>query len=432
MSKPLSTLPPVKLDSVSIQDAWSWDADRIAAWQLERLNEQFESVLPTNGFYAEKLRRQSLKLESLDELGQLPLTEKSELVASADASPENLSRHHTYTSADYSRMHRTSGTTGNPLMVLDTQADWQWWSQTWQHVLEAASVTAEDRVFLAFSFGPFIGFWSAHQACVDRGALVIPGGGLTSIARLEFLRSSSATVVCCTPSYALHLAEVAASEGVALDQLPVSRIIVAGESGGSVPAVREKIQAAWGAEVVDHSGATEIGPWGFGWPDRIGLHVIETSFIAEILPIAGGTDDSLGELVLTSLGRFGAPVIRYRTGDAVRSVRPAEGACRFLWLPDGVVGRVDNMVTVRGVNVFPSSIDSIVRELTGVAEYQITVTRRDHLDELEIAAEASADTCRQVEKLLTVRLGLRIPVLSAPAGSLPRSEGKSRRWLDRR
>ncbi|GAB5402337.1 MAG: phenylacetate--CoA ligase [Aureliella sp.] len=424
---------PTSLHSLQIADAWRWDYEQISQWQLRQFNSQLASILPTNEFYRNKLGGSSIQLTSLDEIADLPTTTKAELVTSAEASAKGISEHHTHPASDYSRMHRTSGTTGSPLMVLDTAADWEWWSLSWQHVLEAADVSPEDRVFLAFSFGPFIGFWSAHQACVDRGALVIPGGGLSTIARLEFLRTSAATVVCCTPSYALHMAEVAAAEGIALNSMPVRRIIVAGESGGSIPAVREKIRHAWGAEVIDHSGATEIGPWGFGWPDKIGLHVAETSFIAELLPIEdAGKEVDLRELAITSLGRIGAPVIRYRTGDAVRAMRPTDGRCRFLWLPDGVVGRVDNMVTVRGVNVFPSSIDAIVREVDGVAEYQIRVTKHNHLDELQISAEANTETCKQVEKLLTVRLGLRIPVSLAAAGSLPRSEGKSRRWVDQR
>lgn len=413
-------------------DSWQFDEATLGQWQLQWLNRQFEEILPANALYREKLDTDSLVIGSLAELSSLPLTTKSELVASAEASQDGLSRHHTYPANHYSRMHRTSGTTGRPLMLLDSAQDWHWWSGTWQHVLRAADVTAEDRVFLAFSFGPFVGFWSAHQACVDLGATVIPGGGLTSLARLEFLKSSRASVVCCTPSYALHLVEVAAGEGISLAELGVRRIIVAGEAGGSVPAVRDRIEVAWGAKVVDHSGATEIGPWGFGWPDRIGLHVTETSFIAELLPIEGSDDDTLRQLVLTSLGRFGAPVIRYQTGDAVRAVRPSDGPCRFLWLPEGVVGRVDNMVTIRGVNVFPSSIDAIVRQVPEVAEYRVRVFRREHLDELEIDAEANESICATVQKLLAVQLGLRINVSPSPSGSLPRSEAKAQRWHDER
>lgn len=415
-------------------EAWKWDTQQLRAWQLEQLNLQFSRILPANRFYAQKLGFETLQLESLEQLQDLPLTTKRELVESAEASVSGLSQHHTFERAYYSRLHRTSGTTGSPLMVLDTHQDWQWWSQTWQHVLEAAQITAEDCVFLAFSFGPFIGFWSAHQACVDRGALVVPGGGLTTLARLEFIRQSQSTVICCTPSYALHMAEVAASENIDLASLAVNRIIVAGEAGGSVPAVRQRIESAWQAQVIDHSGATEIGPWGFGWPEKIGLHVTETSFVAELLPLASEqeTAGDLSELVLTSIGRLGAPVIRYQTGDIVRTQPASNGRCGFMWLPDGVVGRVDNMVTVRGVNVFPSSLDAILRDHQGVAEYRVLVTRTGHLDQLAIEAEASAEACQAIEKILSVRLGLRIGVTPVSANTLPRSEGKSRRWVDQR
>ena len=236
-------------------------------------------------FLSCEVRRAHGRTHTSRPISELPLTTKQELVDSAAADPAGISTHHTYPASSYSRLHRTSGTSGHPLLVLDTATDWQWWSSTWQHVLQAAQVTEDSRVFLAFSFGPFIGFWSAHQACVDRGAIVIPGGGLSSLARLEFMRQHAADVVCCTPSYALHLVEVARKEDWPLAQLGVKRLIVAGEAGGSVPAVREQLERTWQAQVIDHAGATEIGPWGFGWPDRPGLHVIESRFIAELLPI---------------------------------------------------------------------------------------------------------------------------------------------------
>ena len=341
-------------------------------------------------------------------------------------------------------MHRTSGTTGAPLLICDTAEDWQgWWSATWQHVLEAAEVTQADRVFLAFSFGPFIGFWSAHQACVDRGAMVIPGGGLSSIARLEFMRQSQATVVLCTPSYALHLAEVAERESLPLGELKIDRIIVAGEAGGSLPAVRSRIESAWQARVVDHCGATEVGPWGFGWPDRPGIHLIETSFIAELLP-AGATQAILpsqatpeqlaapAELVLTSLGRLSAPVFRYRTGDIVQAGFSDRGDCNFLWLAGGVTGRTDDMVTIRGVNLFPSSIEAIAREFASIQEYRVVISRSGELDEIHLEVEAPAEMLPAIVKRLDLVLGLRIAVTQVPANTLPRSEGKAKRWIDQR
>jgi phenylacetate-CoA ligase len=416
-----------------VEQSWAWSEDQLRDWQLQQLNRQLQAILPTNRFYQAKFSAAQLKLTHVEQISQLPLTTKQELVASAEADSEGLSAHHTYPPVQYSRLHRTSGTTGRPLILLDTCEDWRWWSLTWQHVLQSAGVGATDRVFLAFSFGPFIGFWSAHQACVDRGATVIPGGGLSSLARLEFMRQTQPTVLCCTPSYALHLAETAIHEKIMLAELGVKRVIVAGEAGGSLPAVRKRIETVWDAQVVDHSGATEIGPWGFGWPDQPGLQIIETSFIAEFLPLEqADCEQDLSELVLTSLGRYGAPVFRYRTGDVVRRPSSGSGRCVFQWLPEGVVGRADNMVTVRGVNVFPSSIDAIVRDCTSIAEYQVIVTRTGVLDQLHIEVESDPVHQQQLEKLLTSRLGLRIPVSLVPSGSLPRSELKSRRWIDRR
>ncbi len=426
----------------SLVTSWNWSRDELQAWQLEQFNRQLSIILPHNRFYHAKLGFHCGPLRHLDQLSELPLTSKQELVDSALADPSGVSAHHTFPCSDYSRVHRTSGTSGRPLMLLDTLHDWRWWSSTWQHVLQAAEVTALDRVFLAFSFGPFIGFWSAHQACVDRGAMVVPGGGLSSLARLEFMRQTRPTVVCCTPSYALHLAEVARHEGSSLAEIGVRRLIVAGEAGGSVIGVRQALQRDWQAEVIDHGGATEVGPWGFGWPTRPGLHVIESCFIAELLPLpAAEADSNLCELVLTSLGRYGAPVIRYRTGDVVqRFDRPShdsarvttgdEPHCGFRWFPDGIVGRADDMVTIRGVNIFPSSIDTIVRKLPGIVEYRVTIERVGALDALRVEIEGDQLIRHALEIQLSSLYGLRIPVSCVSTGSLPRSELKSRRWID--
>ncbi|MEM8732832.1 MAG: AMP-binding protein [Planctomycetota bacterium] len=425
-------------DPPSIDKTWRWSLDEIQAWQLKQLNAQLAAILPQNKFYSAKLGLAE-QLKHIDELSSMPFTSKEELVASAEADEDQLSGHHTFNRSDYSRLHRTSGTTGNPLMILDTEADWRRWSWTWQHVLEAANLTPRDCVFLAFSFGPFIGFWSAHQACVDRGATVVPGGGLSSVARLDFMRQSNANVLCCTPSYALHLADVARQENIDLRSLKIDRLIVAGEAGGSVPSVREKMASLWGAQIIDHSGATEVGPWGFGWPDRPGLHVIETSFIAELIPIKSDATETtleqnqnLAELVLTSLGRVGAPVFRYRTGDIVLAERGTVDRCGFLWLPKGVIGRTDDMIPVRGINVFPSSIDAVVRRFQDIAEYQVLISERDAMTELEVLIETSNEsTSIELTKELNVRLGLRIPVRTAQANSLPRTELKAKRWIRR-
>jgi phenylacetate-CoA ligase len=243
-----------------------------------------------------------------------------------------------------------------------------------------------------------------------------------------------------TPSYALHLAEVAADSKLDLEHLPIRLVIVAGEPGGSVPAVRSRIREAWGAELLDHAGATEVGPWGVGDLAGRGLDVIEPWFHAEFLSVQTGQaarQDELAELVLTTLGRAGAPVIRYRTGDLVRPRWPAAdeiaaGACPWVRLEGGILGRTDDMLVVRGVNVFPGGIDGIVRSFPEIVEYRLTVARHESLDELTLEIEDRLSAPDRVARELQIRLGLRVQVIAVPIGSLPRFEGKGRRIVDRR
>ncbi len=410
----------------------SMDSTQRAAHQLGRLQALFQEILPTNPFYAEKFAGHCVSLASCDDLRHLPFTTKAELIS---ASQDGFAANRTYPLERYVRFHRTSGTHGKPLVVLDTAEDWQWWLAGWQFVLDAADLQARDRVVMAFSFGPFIGFWSAYDACVARGALVAPTGGMSTEARLEIIRSLQATCVLCTPSYALRLAEVAAAAGTCLAELAVRRIIVAGEPGGSLPAVRSRIETQWGAEVVDHSGATEVGPWGYADRARRGLHVNESEFIAEFVEVGGErpvAEGELAELVLTSLGRAGCPVIRYRTGDLVRAQRPDGAANRFVLLEGGVLGRVDDMMIIRGVNIFPSAIEQILREIPEVDEFRLTAYREQELDELLVEVEDRAARPERIAKLLELRLGLRVAVTAVEAGSLPRFEAKGRRFVDRR
>ncbi len=357
--------------------------------QLQRLNLLLDEIAARNAFYRHRLGGERLRLGSLAELPQLPLTTKSELVGStADRLPNNLS----FPLQRYVRYHQTSGTRGQPLAVLDTKSDWAWWLACWQHVLDAAGLTASDRALLAFSFGPFIGFWAAHDAVLARGAMSIPTGGLTSLARLRTIEATRATALFCTPTYALRLAEVAREHQIQLESMSIQKIVVAGEPGGSLPAVRERIEQAFAAELIDHAGASEVGAWGFADANRTGLHVLESEFIPEFL--RPGTDQlaspgELSELVLTPLGRYGAPLLRYRTGDIVCVRWPDEG-CRFALLEGGVVGRADDMLIVRGMNVFPSSIEEILRRFPHVREFRIVVGQDRQMDTLKIEVEARA------------------------------------------
>ena len=364
-----------------------------------------------------------------DFTARVPFTTKADLVADHAAHPpfgSNL----TFPKARYTRFCQTSGTTAQPLAILDTPESWDWMLGNWARIYRECGIAPGDCVYFAFSFGPFLGFWTAFEGAAKYGCLCIPGGGLSSAARLRAIVQQRAAVVLCTPTYALHLAEVAAREGLALRDSAVRKIFVAGEPGGSVPAVRERISAAWnGAEVLDHYGMTEVGPVAFqrtGESDA--LHIIEESYFAEIIDPKTGApvaDGATGELILTPLGREASPLLRYRTGDLVRR-RAGAG---FV-LEGGILGRSDDMLVVRGVNIFPSAVDAILRALPEIAEYRVHVTRNGAMTELAIEIESDDDTAAsRLAAKLTDSFTLRIPVTRVITGTLPRFELKAKRWV---
>ncbi len=419
----------------------SLDQEALERRQLDRLNRLLKEILPQNQFYAEKLAVLSAErlqdpagpIRSLDEFAELPFTFKDELQNSRQQG--NLAANLTYPVERYTRLHQTSGTRGRPMIVHDTPDDWAWWIDCWQFVLDAADLAAGDRVLMAFSFGPFVGFWSAFDAAIARGCLVVPGGGMNTLARLELLRTARVTAVFCTPSYALHMAETAAEHQIDVGELEVRQLILAGEPGGSVPAIRARIESAWKACVLDHSGATEVGPWGYGDLRGGGLHVNEYDFIAEFLSVETGTaasEGDLSELVLTNLGRTGSPIIRYRTNDLVRPSWQQAGDNRFVFLEGGVLSRADDMMVIRGVNVFPSSVEQILRSFPEVIEYRMTARKLGEMDHLVVEIEDRLDNPVRVADELRLRLGLKVEVTTVAVGSLPRVEGKGKRFVDER
>jgi phenylacetate-CoA ligase len=399
--------------------------------QLAQLRVLLSALRGANLFYSQKLAASGVT-EAIGSIGEfqqrMPFTTKDELVVDQAAHPpfgSNL----TYPVARYSRFCQTTGTSGRALTWLDTKESWGWMLDNWAAIFRAADVTAEDRIFFAFSFGPFLGFWTAFESAARIGCLCLPGGGQSSAARLRTILRQEATVLCCTPTYALHLMEVAAAERIDLNTSHVTRIIVAGEPGGSVDSVRARIAAGWnGARLIDHYGMTEIGPTAFE-PAPGALQVLEQSYIAEVIDSQTGMETAAGEtgeLVITTLGRLGSPVLRYRTGDLVRR---SAGKDRGALFEGGILGRVDDMVVVRGVNVYPSAVDAVVRGVTEIGEYQVEVARSGALREITLTAECSGEPARaQLEAALHHAFALRIPVRRVTQGSLPRFTMKARRW----
>lgn len=397
--------------------------------QLGRLRDLLEEVLAGNPFWRDRLRGTAVP-RSADDFRRLPFTSNQELSADARAHPpfgSNL----TYPLERYIKFHQTSGTKGSPLTVLDTDQSWDWWCECWGDVLGACEVGRGDRAFFAFSFGPFIGFWSAFDAARSRGVLAVQGGGASTPRRLRLMADTGCNVLLSTPTYALHMAETGSRLGFDVSQLPVRKAVLAGEPGGSLPAVRRRIEQAWGAEVFDHAGTSEVGAYGLPCPGGRGVLVNEREFIAEVVRIGGSepvSDGEAGELVMTNLGRAACPVIRYRTGDMVRPKRTAEG----LLLEGGILGRIDEMILLRGVNLHPSAIEEGVRREVGAAEFRITVDRAGQMDEVEVEVEAGERACGRIGDDIRNRFGVRVTVRSVTEQTLPRWEAKAKRFRDLR
>ncbi|MDB6059405.1 MAG: paaK [Verrucomicrobiales bacterium] len=415
--------------------------DEIESFQLVQLRRVLEQIQPANKFYARKLSGIETRVSSLKDFSdRFPFTTKQELSADQVANPP-FGTNLTHAVDEYTRYCQTSGTTREPLRWLDTKADWQWMVDSWKRIYTAAGVNSADRIYFAFSFGPFIGFWLAFDAAQQIGSICIPGGGLSTAARLRAMRDSAATVICCTPSYAIRLGEVAAEEKISLTSIRL--VIVAGEPGGSIPATRKRIEQLWPtARIFDHHGMTETGPVTFECPQRPGiLHVIESSYLTEILNTDGHAvaPGEPGELVLTPLGRSGSPLLRYKTGDMVKAVVQSRCQCgrSDLALDGGILGRIDDMIVVRGVNVYPSGFEDLLRRFPQIAEYQVEVDKTKTLAEIHLQIELASDVASvdqiatQIQTAIQDTFHLRVPVTLVGPGTLPRYEMKARRWTVR-
>jgi phenylacetate-CoA ligase len=413
--------------------------EKLASLQLHKLQLMMSHLWGKNQFYTEKWKAVGVNpsdIHSLTDLALLPLTRKGELMDD-QAAHGPFGTNLTYPIKAYVRMHQTSGTTGVPLKVFDTDESWGWWGHCWGHVLAGAGVTATDRIFLAFAFGPFIGFWAAVEGARKIGALMIPGGGRDTQQRLEMMRAAGATVLCCTPSYALRMAEVAREIGFDLRSIPLRTTVHAGEPGASVPAIKQRIENSWNAKCFDHAGASEVGAHSFECHVQPGgTHLIESEYIAEVLnPLTGQAvlPGERGELVITNLGRWGFPAIRYCTGDLVQvNLDRCQCGRTSMRFEGGVLGRADDMVTVRGVNVFPGGVENIIRNFTEVDEFRITVNKVNQMDEMDIEVELCKGTDPELVQAIAIKLdsmlAFRPRVHQVAHDTLPRFEMKAKRF----
>lgn len=416
----------------------------IESLQLERLRSGIDRISQAVPFYRDRLAEAGVTssgIRSLEDLARLPFTTKGDL---RDNYPFGMLA---VPMKQVVRVHASSGTTGKPTVVAYTQADIDLWSELMARTMAAAGVTADDVVHNAYGYGLFTGGLGFHYGAEKLGAAVVPISGGNTKRQIMLMSDFRSTVLCCTPSYSLLIAEVAEEEGVDLRSLPL-RVGLFGAEPWSEE-MREEIESRLGIVALNVFGLSEIiGPGvSFECMEKQGMHIFEDHFIPEIVDPSTDQplpDGELGELVLTCVTKEALPLIRYRTRDRTRLVRDKCRCGRTSVRMDRIVGRTDDMIIVRGVNVFPSQIETVLLQAGDIEpHYQIVVDRSsDYMDELDVLVEAPAriygnrEHLMQLEKRLSFEvqsaLGITCNVKLVAPREIERSEGKAVRVIDKR
>jgi phenylacetate-CoA ligase len=367
----------------------------LGALQLVKLRHLCEWAAARSPFYRRSFAAAGFRpdqLRTLDDLRRIPLLTRADWMASQAAAPPYGELPVIGPEAAI-RLHTTSGTSGKePLRALDTRKDWAWAAEMWAYGVWGCGIRPSDTSYIAFGYGSFIGFWGLHYAMEKVGVLNIPGGAQPTESRARQIVDFGATAVASTPTYAIRLAQEAQKLGLNLPASRVRRVILSGEP--CPHQTKSLIEGLWGAKAYDTAGMTEISTiFMFECAEQPGgAHLIEDHLIEEVLdpagePVGYGED---GERVVTSFGRSAIPLIRYRSSDLVRKLPAATCPCgRTTDLYDGgVIGRVDDMLLVRGTNVYPRAVEGIVREFGEIVEFQIRLFTSETLrDEIALRVE---------------------------------------------
>lgn len=404
--------------------------------QLEQIKEQFKTLKERSSFYAKKFEGIDLSdVQSQEDFQKLPFSEKADL---REVYPLGLAA---VPEEKIVRIHSSSGTTGTPVIIPYTQKDVTDWAIQFARCYEVAGITNKDRIHIT----PGYGLWTAgigFQLGAERlGAMAVPMGPGNTEKQLRFMKDMKTTVLCATSSYALLLAEEIAARGVR-DDLALRKGVIGSERWGEK--MRNRIQDELGIEIYDIYGLTEIyGPGiGISCAEHHGMHIWDDYVYIEVVdPVTGKPlpDGEIGELVLTTLQKEGAPLIRYRTHDLTRII-PGDCACGMHHPRiDTLVGRTDDMFKVKGVNMFPAQVEEVIAVTSGASsEYQVMIEHimgRDVLTvlfETELTGEDKARCEEELAMIFKGKIGCTPDAKGVPLGELPRSEKKTQRIFDSR
>jgi CoA-ligase len=424
----------------------------LEALQLKRLKFLIRYAWERCPFYRRKMEQAHIRPEEVNTLDDFfqsfPVTTREELKNDQREHPPYGSRL-SVAPADTIRFHATSGSTGGErIKVLDTERDWLWGAGCWASALYNFGLRRDDSVLVTFGYGTFIGFWGAHYAFDKIGCKVIPAGPFDTKTRLHLLQETGATVLACTPSYAMRLAYVAEEMGLDLRRdTEVRKLVCGGEPGATIPSTRKRLEEAFGASAGDFMGTTETaGIIGFTcFAQSEGLHINEDRFITEVLdsetfePLPHG---ERGAMVVTPLIKEAMPLLRYVTNDAVVKTHHDDCSCgrTFDIFKGGILGRYDDRIKVRGVFIMPPMIEAVIREYRDIEEFSTTVENVQGLDTLVIKLDPRSglaeknfeEIAAQVNEGIKTEIGIRPIVQKVAHGALPRYEAKSSRFKDLR
>ena len=432
---------------------WNRYTETMPRQQLDRLHlHRVKAVLAhayaTSAFYRRKLDRAGVRpddIRTLDDFKRkVPVTDKSEFIMLQEERPhygDTLSL-----PADHIVHHcETSGTTGVPLRIPFTAYDTERYGEAWNYGFWAMGIRPRDSFYFAFGWGLFSGFWSAYWGVRRLGSTLYSGGGQNSEGHVKMIQRLKPTVLISTPTYALHLAEVARRMGIDPASLSLKYTYHAGEPGPcAIPAMRRQLDADWGAVSGELLGVAELHAFAPGCPTREGVHVDETSVYSWSRDPATGEEvpeGAIGENVLTTYVNAAQPLLNYRTHDLVE--RRNSCACGRTWalLKGVVLGRTDFMVTIRGTNVYQSAVENVIGQVEGLSShYELVLTRVSSMDRMCVRAEPRpdlpqekyAELSRRIDKQVHDVLKVRLEVELVAPSTLPRYELKTRRIVDQR